>query len=143
MRKFAVSLVAAAAACVGICQTATAADMALKAPPPAPVLAPTWTGFYVGGNVGSAWGQDDTSVNINILGLGIGAPLTSQGIRNFVGGVQGGYNYQFGSVVLGIEADADWGNVKGTAPCVIIVSCRDRIKSFGDVGGRAGVVVDK
>jgi len=112
-------------------------------PPPPPVLAPTWTGFYIGGNVGSAWGQDDTAVNVNILGLGIGAPLTSQGLRNFVGGVQGGYNYQFGAIVLGIEADADWGDVKGTAPCVVIVSCTDKIKSFGDVGGRAGVAVDK
>ena len=36
---------------------ASAADMAVKARPPAPVIAPIydWTGFYIGGNGG--WGQ--------------------------------------------------------------------------------------
>src|SRR4051812_10550899 len=114
MKKFALGLLAAAAACAGLCQGASAADMAVRRalpPPPPPVLAPTWTGFYIGGNVGSAWGQDDTAITANILGLGIGVPFTSQGVRNFVGGVQGGYNYQFGAIVLGIEADGEWGNV--------------------------------
>jgi outer membrane immunogenic protein len=35
---------------------ASAADMALKAPPPAPVVW-SWTGGYVGGNVGYSWGK--------------------------------------------------------------------------------------
>jgi outer membrane immunogenic protein len=143
MKKFGLGVVAAAVLCAGACGVASAADLRVKAvaPPPAPVLAPTWTGFYIGGNVGSAWGQDDVSASIP--GVATNLALTSQGLRNFIGGVQGGYNYQFGAIVLGIEADADWGDVKGTAPCVVVVSCQDRIKSFGDVGGRAGVVVDR
>ena len=44
-------------ALVGIAAPASAADMAVKARPPAPVLAPIydWTGFYIGANGG--WGQ--------------------------------------------------------------------------------------
>jgi outer membrane immunogenic protein len=39
---------------------AFAADMAVKAPPsppPAPVY--SWTGWYIGGNVGGGWGHRD------------------------------------------------------------------------------------
>src|SRR5256885_221947 len=36
---------------------ASAADMTLKARPPAMVEVFSWTGFYVGGNVGYAWGS--------------------------------------------------------------------------------------
>jgi outer membrane immunogenic protein len=145
MKKFTLGLLATTALCAGLCQGASAADMRARAapPPPPPVLAPTWTGFYVGGNVGSAWGQDDTNISTAIGGVGIGLPLTSQGLRGFMGGVQGGYNYQFGVIVLGIEADGQWGDVKGTAPCVVVVSCTDKIKSFGDVTGRVGFTVDK
>ena len=35
---------------------ALAADMAVKAPPPVSASAYSWTGFYVGGNVGYGWG---------------------------------------------------------------------------------------
>jgi outer membrane immunogenic protein len=143
MKRIAFALLAATALIAGVSQSASAADMALKAAPPAPVLAPTWTGFYVGGNVGSGWAQDDTNFSTSIAGVGIGLPLASQGLRGFLGGLQGGYNYQWGVLVLGIEADGDWSDVKGTAPCVVVISCTDKIKSFGDVGGRVGFTVDK
>ena len=50
-------------ALVGIAAPASAADMAVKARPPAPVLAPIydWTGFYIGANGG--WGQANSCVN--------------------------------------------------------------------------------
>jgi outer membrane immunogenic protein len=73
----------------------------------------------------------------------IGAQLTSQGLRGIIGGLQGGYNYQWAALVFGAEADIDWGNVKGTAACVVVLSCNDKINSFGDVGGRIGFVADK
>jgi len=39
---------------------AGAADMPVKAPPPLPPPVPvfSWTGFYVGGNIGGAWGNN-------------------------------------------------------------------------------------
>ena len=44
--------------------TASAADMALKAPPPPPAPIFSWTGFYVGAQVGGAWGHDNASIEI-------------------------------------------------------------------------------
>jgi outer membrane immunogenic protein len=40
-----------------------AADMAMKAPPSAPVADPSvnWTGFYLGGNAGGAWATTSDS----------------------------------------------------------------------------------
>jgi outer membrane immunogenic protein len=137
--------------CAGLCQVASAADLGVRAaPPPAPVvIAPTWTGFYIGGNVGAGWAKNDTSVSGAIPPAVLGAavpfslPLASQTMSGFIGGLQGGYNYQIGTFVIGVEADGDWGDVNGTAPCLVVVSCTSKIKSMADVGGRAGVVVDK
>ncbi|MGH6967093.1 MAG: outer membrane protein [Phenylobacterium sp.] len=75
-----------------------------------------WTGFYVGLNGGASWG--DTKLNLQ-LGSGAGPfavpPADVAGINqigsdddnktSFTGGIQGGYNYQSGSLILGIETD--------------------------------------
>lgn len=144
MNKVTVGLLGLGALCAGFCQSASAANMALKAAPvAAPVVAPTWTGFYIGGNIGAGWAKDDTTVSGTFPGalpapLGgatASLPLTSQTMSGFIGGLQGGYNYQWGAVVLGVEADGDWGDINGTAPCLVVVSCTAKIKSFGDVGG--------
>jgi hypothetical protein len=72
MTKVAIGIVAIVAL---IGTPAVAADMALKAPPPAPVY--SWTGFYVGGNAGYSWGNGQTdiagtgSVTANIAGFSI------------------------------------------------------------------------
>src|SRR5262245_6413341 len=102
MKKLGYGLLAAAALVAGVSQNASAADMALKAAPP-PVIAPTWTGFYVGGGVGSGWPQDDTNFSTSVAGVGIGLPLASQGLRGFLGGVQGGYNYQWGVLAANVD----------------------------------------
>jgi len=64
-----------------------------KAPPQMPpVMAPiyNWTGFYVGGHVGGDWAAS--------------AGLDNRDGR-FLGGVQGGFDYQFGpSFVVGLTA---------------------------------------
>ena len=85
---------------------AFAADLPV-APPRAPVAyvaAPppfTWTAFYIGGNLGAGWNHGDISDNLgNTWGL--------NNSTTFVGGGQVGGNYQFNSVVVGIEADFDW-----------------------------------
>ena len=49
-------------ALVGMAAPASAADMAVKAPPPAPLpVIYNWTGFYIGGNGG--WGQSHSCWN--------------------------------------------------------------------------------
>jgi len=90
--------------------SANAADMPAKAYVPAPVVAQVynWTGLYVGVNGGYGWGQQD--------------PLTLFSNRfdrtsfNINGGMFGGTmgaQIQQGYVVLGLEGDLDWANIKG------------------------------
>jgi outer membrane immunogenic protein len=95
--------------------SAFAADMPLKAPPP--VLAYDWSGFYIGGVIGGAWGRTDSSdPGLGIIGTLLNVPVvqttTSSG---FIGGVEGGDRYQFGKLVVGWEADMTWGGVNGTS----------------------------
>jgi outer membrane immunogenic protein len=73
--------------------------------PPAPAYAPppfSWTGFYLGGNIGGAWARRD--VTDTFLGVNFN-PGNNNGV--FIGGGQLGYNWQVGYAVLGIEADFD------------------------------------
>jgi len=53
-------IAAAAVAAFGFVDAASAADLPRKAPPivPAPALY-SWSGFYVGGNVGGTWSTTD------------------------------------------------------------------------------------
>jgi outer membrane immunogenic protein len=91
---------------------------------------PTWTGFYVGGNVGAAWGRSDFSTNPNCPPEPVDAvfcnltPTAANGVavaaagtgrlssNGFTGGVQAGYNWQAGAVVWGAEADFNFLSLK-------------------------------
>ncbi|HEY1475747.1 MAG TPA: outer membrane beta-barrel protein [Pseudolabrys sp.] len=92
-----------AAATIGLAvNQAWAADLPTKAPayvppPPPPV---TWTGCYIGGNIGGAFGQ--FSVDTPFGGV-------SQNGSGFAGGGQIGCDYQFtGGWVFGIRDNFDW-----------------------------------
>jgi outer membrane immunogenic protein len=107
----------AAAAAIAISGTPVlAADMAVKAPRPVAAAVYNWTGFYVGGNAGYAWGNahdamtlggdwltDATQDNVLLTPLGTGQLKP----RGFTGGFQAGYNYQTGPWLIGLEADAN------------------------------------
>jgi outer membrane immunogenic protein len=71
-------------------------------------LAPAfnWTGAYIGGQVGYLWGDG----HLEFDGDGFGDPDPD----GWQGGVYIGYNYQMANnVVLGVEADAMFGDVEG------------------------------
>lgn len=101
-------LIAAAAIFGGLTVAAAAADLQRPMPAPAPAPYPEsivsygfkWTGAYVGANVGSRW------VDTNVSSLGSSFGLNS---NSAVGGLQAGYLWQMGALVLGAEADFDWG----------------------------------
>ena len=60
----------------------------------APAVVYNWTGFYIGGHVGGAFAGDNS--------------LQGSDAR-FLGGVQGGFDYQFApNWVVGIEAQYSW-----------------------------------
>ena len=89
--------------------TANAADVYARpyAPPPyvppayvAPVF--TWTGFYLGGNIGGAWAHRDVTDSLFGVNFNNG---NNDGV--FIGGGQLGFNWQVNYFVLGFEAEFD------------------------------------
>ena len=96
---------------------------------PKPSLLYSWTGWYLGGNGGYAWGRGDVSINPTATGSGMFAAeepfiLASQVATlgpldthpsGGLGGVQTGYNLQFGAIVLGVEADYRLGDVSDSS----------------------------
>ena len=90
---------------------ANAADLGravYKAQPPA-VVPFSWTGCYIGGNIGGGWGRETASAPT--LAPGISVSGDTSGV---VGGGQVGCNYQFApNWVIGIEGDGEAASIKG------------------------------
>lgn len=97
--------------------TAQAADLPSQKAPPPPPPAPafTWTAFHVGYNRGYGGAVFDATVGLASPGLGANASRTfDQASGWFVGG-QIGYDYQFANnVVLGLETDLQWSDLKSS-----------------------------
>jgi outer membrane immunogenic protein len=83
-----------------------------------PLNAFSWAGPYLGGNLGYAWGSVD------------GNPAKPSG---FSAGIQGGYNWQNGPWVFGIEGD-----IQATGAEETFASWKFSNPWFGTVRGRAG-----
>jgi outer membrane immunogenic protein len=93
---------------------AQAADLPTRKEAPAPVFVPppfTWTGFYVGLNVGGIWTSGSRSATLFAPAV---FPFPVQtffpgglgnGQSGVIGGGQAGYNWQTGAFVLGVETD--------------------------------------
>ncbi len=90
---------------------ANAGDSA-KDPPPLPVQY-DWSGFYGGITAGGAWGQYDaktSTVGGTFLDALQAAAVDAAGAQRvkptgFATGIEGGYNWQTGDLLLGVEAD--------------------------------------
>src|SRR5215218_11022817 len=113
MKTRLLALFAASAIATARISAASAADLPARAAPPVFAAVPvfTWTGFYVGGNLGWGWRDDDNEAVV-LTGPGIPAGIVGGTLNfengndgNFLGGGQIGYNYQIGSFVVGVEAD--------------------------------------
>lgn len=130
MKKIAFAAVAALFAS----SAAQAADLIIPTTPQ-PIMAHTsafdWSGFYAGANVGYGWAEVDA--------LGVTADETGEGI---FGGVQVGYNHDFGGFILGAEADVQLSDIN-YEETVAGVTGRTAIDNFGTVRARAGLAVDR
>ena len=124
MRFIPVTCIAALSS-LAVVQLAGAADMPAKAPVyRAPVaVAPSWTGFYVGGNIGGGWGDrsvdyapnDPASVALFAPAASGAPPSHSFRTSGVIGGVQLGYNWQFNrNWLAGLETDFNWSGIKGS-----------------------------
>jgi outer membrane immunogenic protein len=100
--KPAASLVVLALA-AGISGNAAAADMGVPTGP-SQAVANAWSGLYAGVNLGAAWQSAPgwTYFNPNNDAR---FSLTGPGDWGALGGVQSGYNWQSGALVLGVEGD--------------------------------------
>ena len=132
MRKCIFGLAVAASVAV---TSASAADLpSQKGPPPVYIPPPpiwTWTGIYVGLNLGGGW--LDRYNYVNWFPLSVGS--NSGGVT---GGAQFGYNYQFTPLlVAGLETDFQGSSV-GSGGNQVWGATRS-VGWFGTVRGRAGV----
>jgi outer membrane immunogenic protein len=147
---------------LGLTAGALAADLPSRVAPVPMAAIPvfTWTGFYVGVNAGYGWGNNSDDVLFVAPGTVVGAPTASGTIAfsdsrrdGFVGGGQIGYNYQFGSVVVGVEADIQWADLgnggvgvvtSGAFPVGFVPAVRGNgLDWFGTVRGRLGFAFDR
>lgn len=155
-------LAATAITSIGI-SAAQAADLPARTAP-APIIAAvpvfTWTGFYVGLNAGYGWRNDDREPVF--LSPGVGTPGLSGTLifpggddGGFVGGGQVGYNYQFGSFVIGAEADIQWADTGNDQNAVFVPAAgfagtfvpgvfRNTSEDwFGTLRARVGFAIDR
>jgi outer membrane immunogenic protein len=105
-----------------------AADMAVKAPPPAPVVAIyNWSGFYIGANGG--WGQSRDCVDF-VTAIGTVASGCGERSGGVVGG-QIGYRWQTNQFVFGLEAQGDWADLKNTRVSLFDPTLSTTVKTDG------------
>src|SRR5258708_17132837 len=126
MEKFLLGTVALIA--LGATVPALAADLAARPYTKAPAYAQpiyNWTGFYIGAHLGGAFGGDNS--------------LTGSDGR-FLGGLQGGADYQFApGWVVGIEAQYSWlGNSNNGVLFPAGVLGTSNNDQLGSVTGRPG-----
>jgi len=142
----------AVAALIG--SPALAADMALKAPSP-PAAVSSWTGCYIGANIGGIWSRETTTWVSEIAGIAPG-PVTPPQARGsltasgFAYGGQVGCDYQFNqNWVVGIRGMWDGTTARGSVGVPIpnvgnVVGEDDnsRLESLATLTGRVGVLVN-
>lgn len=108
-----------------------------------------WTGVFVGAHAGGSWGTTDWKSSDGPLAAVSTSSFPGSGTMDgMIGGVQAGYNKQFGSIVAGLEADVSWANLDGFAKCATTEAppegfiCHSHIDMLGTVTGRLGFTYD-
>jgi outer membrane immunogenic protein len=92
-----------------------------------------WSGFYLGGQLGGAYG----SVDWNYTGTAIVANETT---TSFAGGAHAGLQKQFGRMVLGVDVAYTWADLERSAPAPLLsnstltASANDILLVTGKVG---------
>jgi outer membrane immunogenic protein len=134
-------LLLSATALAAVAGSALAADLPYRQPPPAYVPPPlfSWTGFYLGGQIGYAWGRDSLSVTNPVLGTFI---TSSYGPDGVIGGAHVGYNLQLNTLVAGVEGDVE-GTDYSTSAAIGGVTFGTKIPVQGSVRLRLGLALDR
>jgi outer membrane immunogenic protein len=150
MRKLISAGVGLAALTVGLRPAAGADIMPYGGPPPTVIIF-SWTGFYFGAHVGGAWAQKEVA-NGPFAFAGVTYTPASPTVEptGWLAGGQIGANYQAGSWVFGVEVQASWADLSGSAGCssatvavTLTASCSAKVDSLGTIAGRLGVAFDR
>lgn len=115
----------------------------------ATTAASDWTGAYIGGHFGVAWGRSDWSVDGTATpqdgALGLGNPFDfAAGTGSYFEGLQAGYNYELPSgIVIGAQADISLPNtLTGTQTIatggVDVADYEQQVLFTGTLRGRLG-----
>lgn len=73
-----------------------------------------WTGFHIGIHAGYGFNSADTSITPLPIGLAPSGTTADPNPDGFVGGLQLGYDHQWGGFVLGVEGDFSGSTIDGT-----------------------------
>jgi outer membrane immunogenic protein len=127
---------------LGMAQTAFAADLAVHMPTkasPMMTVAQTWTGCYVGVNVGAAWSHDYVFDEAPPHG-----PIATLDDTNVIGGGQVGCDYEFANkVVVGVQGMFDGTGLQADASggALTPATLHGSIPWLATVTGRLGYAV--
>ena len=142
-------LIAGAVAGRGLAADLPAAEPA-KVVLPAPAF--TWSGTYVGLNFGDAAGSFnfDPSTTNNLTGAVVDSGSTSVSDSAIIGGFQISHNWQFGSWVIGLEHNTQFGNLQQTlnvaSPAGALLpgdSLSAKVDVLGATGAKVGWAWDR
>jgi len=129
---------------LGLAAPAIAADLAARPYTKAPPMVAAvydWSGFYIGANAGWASSRKCWDL-VGVPGNRFAASI-AEGCHDASGGLAGGqvgYNWQMGSWVVGLEAQGDWADLKGSNNPVAFPGTvnRSHIDALGLFTGRLG-----
>ncbi len=144
--KLMLSAAVAISAILGI-GDASAADLAARPFTKAPIYgAPpiSWTGCYIGGNIGGGWDRFSAG---EVAFAGVPTPFVDYGSNNgssVVGGGQIGCDYHFASNwVVGIQGQAEFGTINSSNAVAAFpgITAQFKVKNIETLTGRVGYTV--
>jgi outer membrane immunogenic protein len=143
---------------------AFAADLPSRAPPPVYLPPPpifTWTGFYIGGQIGGAWGTGGSSFQAfdAVTGVSVENSFGGGNPGGVIGGGHVGFDYQIptwnwfnsSGVVIGVEGSVDGSSLSKTTvvnlPGIFVnsatLTAQSSLDIQGSVRGRLGIAWDR
>ena len=123
---------------VAAASSAVAADLPARTYTKAPAALSAvydWSGFYIGANGGGGWSHTCWTTSI--------VPTAREGCHDATGAVvggQAGYRWQSDSWVLGVEAQGDWANLRGSNASLLAPATTNRstVNALGLFTGQVG-----
>ena len=132
---------------------AWAADIPVKGPRPAPVVAPVaynWSGFYIGGFGGGAWLRTNRSYDLAGDHFVPGLSSISASTDGFTAGGMIGVNWQVSNFVFGLEGTGAWASVERSFASPFLspvgsdpVTLSDKLTSIFTATAKIGIAWDR